>query len=539
MHSSPLALDLGASQVSGARFRRRGKEVRMEEFGSENFAAESGSEAAWLESVTAALAKLVERHRWRGPCRLALPAPFTLTKTIRLPAGVTAAGLARPGTDPAIDRVVAAHLPLPLEQVGWSMMRLGDGEEALLTAVKLAVLRPLLATLASFGLEVERVVPTPLALRDGFCHLHPNRETAVVLVHEMARTAHVVFLAGASAGFCAVRAAPRFDSVALDPDSALVAAIVQAIANLSGSPGRAGLRRIYLSGRASSLAGMAEKLSKDLEVPVTCLAATASFECVGSLRTALDDCRDGQWIGLLGLACPPPSSALGTINLLPVAEERRRRTRDRLRRVVAVAAVLVAVMLPPTVYSHHRATEAVAELNLQERKIATLRRRQAKLNHLTGEQAAIRQRLAAWERAGKTSDAWLDLFARLESQIAETQCVWLDQLTLERPREKTAATGAARPSRPPRGQGLAVKSPGGGGREPAADEIRLSGRIFDLTSPPASRVASAAYARGQELLARLRTIPTVAAVTHERFDPGPEALLRFEVILRLRPASLL
>jgi hypothetical protein len=136
---SLLAFHLGLDRVEGARLTATDAGFRPVEFATLPLPLAELSETTWLAAVIPAWTALVREQKWRGRCALVLPAMFSLTKTIALPEGIFPSRAFGRGEFPAVDDLVASHIPLPPETVIWSAIPIDVGREAVLAVAKVAV----------------------------------------------------------------------------------------------------------------------------------------------------------------------------------------------------------------------------------------------------------------------------------------------------------------------------------------------------------------------------------------------------------------
>jgi hypothetical protein len=526
--SSLLAFHLGLDRVEGARLTPADAGFRPVEFATQPLPLGDFSETNWLAAVIPAWTALVREQKWRGRCALVLPGIFSLTRTIALPEGIFPSSAFGRGEFPAMDDLVAAHIPLPPETVVWSAIPLQAAREAVLAVAKVAVLQPLLSAAAGLGLEVEQVIPASLALYDGFGRLHPDREPSVVFVHEAVGLAQLVFATGATLRFRSVRV--RRDTASRGLGAVLGEAVLKVIAAQAALPTQPVPEWIFVSSQGGNRAEFVRSLTTGGGVPVTEVSPE-------SLREQNSEGPADGWVGFWGFGSRRDAGALTPgVNLLPPENLRLRKKVARLRGLLKVAAALVLLTAVPTASYYQRAREALALQDHREKERSARRREESQRQRISYELETARSEIAWLERTDTTNAAWLEFFAQLEAQVAGTECVWLDCFVLERAEATPVAGLRSGANRSGRRSEAGAKSEA---RVPASPRVRLSGRILDRTAGPAARLAPSAYARGQQLLARLRELPSVAAVAHERFEPGPDALLRFEVTLQLQPSALL
>jgi type IV pilus assembly protein PilM len=220
----------------------------------------------------------------------------------------------------------------------------------------------------------------------------------------------------------------------------------------------------------------------------------------------------------LAIAC---SDARPTGNLLPAKWRAAARFRRRQPAILAIAALMVAALLPP-IWSFDR---GVRNARTENAAIAgQLRSLQAKMDQQTAAVARLeetRTQLGALRRLEEARASWTGFFAELQQSLVQVEDVWLDDLEVvvaENAAETSASEPVERPSEP-------------------LMRLRLSGRM--LARQRAGTVsANEAELRVQRVLASVGRSRFVRTIEAERFDTSQPGLLRFEFSMSVIPGSL-
>jgi type IV pilus assembly protein PilM len=555
MCASPLlAVDVGTTHVSCARFGRgKNGKLILEEFEREPLGFESVGDAAWVAAVEAALAAMAQRRNWRGEAHLAIPGHLALTRCATTP-------WVAPAKLGAVMAFEAANcIPYPLEQVAWDYTvnaERGDEIETLVMAAKAEPMRALCEAVTASGFELSRAVPASLALAHAFQLSYPDVHSATVIAVG-ARSTHVILLQGGRllprtlplAGNTLTQAIAealqvefgRAEAIKLqhlradfEPgnESARHAIVMQAarqfterlrleigrsIANGREQTFQAEPQGVYLTGGGAAFDALAGWLQEQLALPVHRLDPLRSGTVV--VRGGGPDGSRPDLADVVGLAASC-GDAVSNGNLLPAKWRAAARFRRRQPVILAIAALMVAALLPP-IWSYDR--EARNARTESAAIAGQLRSLQAKMDQQTAAVARLeetRRQLEALRRLEESKANWTGFFAELQQSLLQVEDVWLDGFEVAA--DKAAETSASEP----------VEGPS----EPSM-RLRLSGRMLDRRGVRTA-LANEAEMRVQRLLASVGRSRFVRTIKAERFDTSRPGILRFEFSVSVNPESL-
>lgn len=554
MCASPLlAVDVGATHVTCAQFGRgKNGKLILQQCEREPLAVGSAGELGWLTAVEVALAALARRTSWRGEVCLAVPGHLALTRCATTP-------WVAPAKLGAVMAFEAENcIPYPMEQVEWDYVvnaERGTEIETVLMAVKTEPMRALCEAVTASGFELSRAVPVSLALTQAFQLSYPDVHSAAVIAVG-ARSTHVILLEG---GRLLPRTLPlagdtltqviaealqvefgRAEAIKLqhlqtdceprnEPDhhaTVMQAArqfaerlrleVSRSIANAREQGFHAAPQGVYLTGGGAALDALAGWLQDQLALPVHRLDPLRSGTAI--VREVGPDMPRSELADVIGLAASCRDAASGG-NLLPAKWRAAARFRRRQPVILAIAALMVAALLPP-IWSYDReARKAEAENAVVAGQLRSV---QATVEQQTSAVARLdetRRELGGLRQVAESKANWIGFFAELQRSLVEVEDVWLDGFELVS--ENTAETTA---------------EPSGGMNEPRM-RLRLSGRMLDRQKARAAS-ANEAQRRVQQLLASVGRSRFVRTIEAERFDTSQPGILRFEFSVSVIPGSL-
>ena len=531
--SRVAVLDCGASHAAFGFFARAGRNRwRLEQFAWEKFLLPPGREEGWLTALSAALATLRQRTKYRGPVTLVLPGHLVLTKFIRTPR------VDATKREKVVRFEAQQNIPYALSDVVWDHAVTGETDldlEVMLCAAKIDAVDALCAASEKAGFAPRALVPsvqtlvtaqrtllagdaTTLVLNIG------ARSTTLLLAH--AATCHVRSLAlgGNSVSQLIVERqncdfaeaetiklaernaatiAPAVESFA----TRLAQEITRSALHFKRQSGAASPARVYLTGGAAELPGLTAALSARLNTHVAVFDALGAVEVTRVAADAGAAEHANAMVDLVGAALGQLSaSEPATMNLLPPRLRAAHNTRRRHPWLVAAAALVVVAGLVPLHHYRELARELANKTRAVEAEIAPLRARESR-NRANLEQLADMQRqMAALRAVAERRDNWRALLADLQERLVKVEDVWLERMQL--------APSANDPHAPLR--------------------IAVSGRLLDKTNPLAN-VSPDIFRRVTTLLGSIVESPYVSAVESERFDNRQPGILHFDFVLVAAP----
>jgi type IV pilus assembly protein PilM len=525
-----MILDCGASRTALAVFSRSGRRLRFDHYAAETLPPQSGGEDAWLEHTQSALGRLRDQLKLSGPVVLVLPAHLALTKLIKTPR-----------VDPAkrekVIRFEAEQsIPYALADVVWDHVVAAEHDldlEILLAAAKLEAVEPLCAAVQAAGLEPRLILPAPLATLAAFRLVQGTRQEPVLVLNLGARSTTLLQVEGArfvartlalgGQGITqqlaenqdcdveeaeAIKLAERSASLTADAMESLATRLAQEITrsvlHFRRQSGLENPVKVYLTGGAARLAGLAEALAVKLKVPVDQLDVLGAIE-IGH-EAAQNEATEAALMlaDLAGAAATQLLPRQPVLNLLPPRLRRHESLRRRQPWLVVATLLLVAALLPPVWHFRTITAEARAKASAIEAELAPLRERDARKRANLQQLEELKLRIGELQGIHDRRNGWLNLLTDLQDRLVKVEDVWLERLAV-----------ASAPGAPLR--------------------LAVSGRMLDKTNP-LSKVSPETFNRVKTLLASFVASPFVARVEAERFDNEQPGILKFDFVLVADPA---
>ena len=531
-------IDCGASRTALAVFSGgKSGRLRLEQYATQRHAIESGQDGGWLEKTAEALHVLRTRVKPAGPVTVVLPPHLTLMKMFSTPR-VKAAK-----RDKIIDFESQQSIPYPLTDVVWDRLIAGENGHSfnvLLCAAKRDALDPLCAAIAAANLTPSMLLPSALALSASYRHVQPVQSITTLLITIGARSTTLILME--NDGFQARSLSlggmnvtqhiaeeqscdfAQAEGLKLDGrHQAEITPAVRLFANRLAQeiartlvhfrqPGAAeSPLQLMLAGGTARLPGLVGLLATQLNAPVSLFDALGEIDIAQEVGEFNRENHQSTLPEMLGAAMLQLRARQATINLLPL-HLRHQAGRRRLRPWLAVAAGLALVALIPLIAHQRNALDSAHEQNAAlERELVPLRAKAAR--SLENRQRLVeRQRQQEVER--KIEDirtGWLRLLGEIQTRFQKNGEVWLERMQL------LAGPGATGPEK-----GTVVPP------------LRIA-----FSGLRRSNTGDSGYRQVQSLLETIATIPLVAAVESERFEPAASGLLRFEFVVVLKPSPAL
>ncbi len=525
-----IVLDCGPSRTALGVFRRKGGRLCLEQYAARAFALPADPGDRWLENTCAAFQSLRSRMKVNGPVVLVLPAHAVLTKLVKTPR-------VAPAQREKIIRFEAEQkIPYALADVTWDSIVVSENEsemEVLLVAAKLELVEGLCRAAQGSGFHATLVLPSLLGTLAGFRLVQPGRDGSSLVLNLDTRSA-CLLLTG-PAGF-AGRTFSLGDSTAipapvenLHGDTATVGTIP--VSNpVTGQPAnimktlktrlpqeitRSVLHfhwqgkmhkpgRLYLTGEGARLPGLGDMLEEALKIPVEQLDLLRAFALTKDATTSGAVEQAPTLTDLVGAAATQLRPSQLVVNLLPLPRRQLASLRRRRPWLIAVAALVIAALLPPMIHFRHVRNAAQKKTASIERELASLREREVRNRAQLQRLGEVRQQIRGLQNVYDRRGSWLGLFADLQDRLVRVEDVWLEKL-----QAVPDATDA-----PPR--------------------LLVSGRMLDKANP-LSKVSPETFDRVKALLASVAASPFVGAVEATRFDNSQPGILRFDFVLVTNP----
>ena len=525
-------IEIGAAHLTAGEVSTDARGTkRVRDVFTQAWASADGEPGSGLNDALDAL-----RARWRagGPVHVVIPGHLVLTKVLQVPATAAAQ------RERIITFEAKQAIPFPLEEVVWGYEILSDaGNElrVLLAAAKTEGVQALLDRVVMRGWIPVAVHPASVALNTMW-RAHPpagqsGAQTAVVLSLG-ARSTQLLLTAGehlqlrtlALGGNQLTRAiADRLEqshaeaerlklqvmsgAVTLPEDSPASRAVAEAGATFckrllaevqrtlimgQGAGFGPESTRLWLTGPAADLPGLADALAGSLKIPVAVWAADTEQ---AELR-----CRLEWWGATL--------AAGRGINLLPASLAQAQAANLRRPRWYAAAALGVLALALPGFHYQRLASASLERAASLDRAAGPHRAWQDQIQQHVATAERLETQVAQLDALVAARGAWAGFLADLQERLASVDDVWLERLQLIPPLE----------------------------REPQTTRLRVSGRLLDRENP-LSRVSPSTFEHATALLQHVVESPFVHAIEAERFDAADPGLLRFDFTVVITSSTAL
>ncbi|HND60592.1 MAG TPA: pilus assembly protein PilM [Opitutaceae bacterium] len=514
------AIDLGASHVTAAVYRRGSRRPRLLGQASVRFGTVPETDRAWLAAAIDAIGAVTRELGYRGPAVLGLAPHLVLTKHAMTPA------VDPRQRDKVIHFEAMQAIPLALEDMVWDCtgdFATGPDWHLTFTVAKREVIEGLVEGAVRAGLSLRGIFPAGRALTAVWNAVTPEGPAMVIdigarsttlLVHGVGGFQERSIPVGGQVVTTGLAEALKLSSAEIEAlifseerdenlgehldrqVEQLAAALVMEVGQIEGllSEGGRASGRIVLTGGAARWPGLDARLSEYLGGRVERLPSDSRWIDIGDELAVV--------AGLQRLA----NEQSGTGGLLP------ERLRDRLasaRRVPGRLAlgILPMVALVPPLWHYAQveriAIRGAAELTSQGRELQRIAARNAAL---VPEIETLRRRYDQLRGLSERRDRWTRILADLQRSLSIDEAAWIEGL--ETTPRRIAKSGRA--------------------------GLRLHGRILNLATPVAP-TGSGLGERARRLLDQVRRCEWAESIGDERFDLTEPGCLRFEATVVLAP----
>ena len=563
-----LAIDCGASRVSATVFGATTEGVPIvRTVLVEPLETDAADDMQWARAVGDAIRRIVTQRRVRGPVSLIVPGHLTLTKFIRVP------HVDEARREKIIQFEARQNIPYPLDEVVWDYQIVYDDGvdlEVALCAIKLDIVRALLAECREAGIEPAVIEPSCMAQVNALRFCFPQARQSTLLINIGARSSNLLFFredrffvrnitlgggtvtqaladelgtglaeaervkrefgtrGGAIAGPAVVAA---YETARQTFAARLALEVTRSIANFRRQGGGEAPVAVYLTGAASTLPELATILGEKLKLPVQAYEPLRGVPIdpravEGEIKAA------GHLIGeSVGSALRIFEQGLAALNLLPadVLEARafRRRQPFLLGSLAFVGGALaIGLLVGGVTLAAFR--EKIATLEDQARP---LRRYAGEIQRIRSEVDTLRQEIAGIKGLVDTKANWISFFRDLQARLVKVEDVWLDKVQVLRPQtrvETSALAGSLFAGLAPQSQTKADQPQGQSLR------LNLAGRLLDKNNP-LSAVSLESQNRVKTLLTSFVESDFILSIENERFDTSQPGILKFDFILVIDP----
>lgn len=461
-----VVINCGASHVSAGVFTASDDRIRCEKIVHHDLDYDFSQEDRWLDATLRALREVVSRDKISGAARIILPGFLLLTKTFRI-AHVEGSKQAQ-----VIAYEAQQNIPYPLSEVNWDYQILTDDGvecEVLFIAIKADVARRFCNEVARLGLKPSRINASTIldcmALRYAFGEeqgdvLMANigaRATNLTFAHDDGFLVRNIALGGNSLtqtladrtgksfdeaeqlkmeAFAEEGTEKASDEIFETAKSAFLRRmnqeITRSIVNFRQQRKGSSPKKLFLSGRAALLPGLAEHLAQHQKLEIEFFEPGTHLELDPSIDPEAESIALFLATELLGdMAGVLNPNAVG-VNLLPRDIQSEMEFR-RKRPYLALAALLVAVAPLPF-------------LTVFQEQQSILRDKQARISQDVGYHQSLssdirqvleqidrrRGQISALSGLVNSKHNWIQFFADLQESLFDVGDVWLDSLEIER-----------------------------------------------------------------------------------------------------------
>jgi len=430
------------------------------------------------------------------------------------------------------------YIPIPIDEavLDFHVLERFDGPDGeplariLLAAAHRQTVGALLDAVKAAGITASGVDLVPLALIRSLRRAgEPGSAEAIVSVGAGVTTV-VVHEAGLPRVVRIVAAGDPAGPAAVDADpSEIIGPVHVALDYYLNQPDAAPLAKVVLTGGGSLRQGLAEVLAASLSLPVEQARPRDTID-VGDIGVPEERIPglDPYLPVAVGLAVGGRGSAGALIDLLPPEARREAKDRQTMRRLVAVAAVVLVAMAGLSLLQVVGGARQRGRLASQNRTNRTLQAQIDKLSGpLQGEQDLVvaRQGITV-ALAGDVS--WPRVLEDLAGTVPEG--VWLTSFSLQR---AAVVASPAAPAAPADATATVTSSTAAAAPKPAAG----SGASIGTVSFGATGVDFPAVAAWLDRLPRLPYYLGLSVSTATRTGGGPRPLVTFSSVAQVGPAA--
>ncbi len=534
---SKLIVNCAATHVSAAEFSVSGGRLVLDSFQMQGLSYDYSVQEDWLHALRSALRVM----KVSGHATVIAPSMLLLTKTIKIPHVEASRQLE------VISFEAEKNIPYPMSEVSWDYQVISDDgveTEIFLSSMKSSVADEFCSVLSSVGI-------IPDAIESGsildyntwkYCGLQPD----VVILNMGARFTNMLV---AREDGIFVRSIPVGGNVltqgiadsighSFENSEELKLRFFSNVDNNAQSSGsehftqsadgvmkRLGdeLKRsilnyrrmgrvnapskIYLTGRASLLPGLAEYLAETQKMSVEYLDALSGV-AVGSRvnQPLLANCalQMSEVIGEAARLVLPESMG---VNLLPKHIVDEAIFAKKRPYMLAGAALLAASVVPPFLFFHESLKSDKSQAMDFSERTPILIERADKLAEYQEQAKTIEAKIAGLEGLAMSKSNWINLFIDLEKRLMEQKDVWLENLKVVRS-----------------GSGATQKY-----------NLELTGRLLIRDMGGDTYDTEKVTARINDLLASFKSSPFIKEYENVRTDPTNPRILKFDFTLVVNP----
>ncbi len=461
-----LIINCQATHVTASKFSVQSGGLVLEDFKMQELSYDYSIQEDWLEALRSTLKVM----NVSGKATVIAPSMLLLSKTIKIP-HVEASRQAE-----VIAFEAEKNIPYPINEVTWDYQVISDDgveSEIFLTSMKSTAADEFCAVLSSVGIVPESIEAS--SILDYNAWKYCGLESDTIILNVGARFSNMLVVRddglftrsipvggnaltqaiGDSMGqtfdvaedlkrkffrdhedvemsSTAASAAEHFNANARTIMQRISLELKRSILNYRRTGRVATPKKIYLTGRGSTLTGFAEYLAEDQKMDVEFLNPLANISVSAGVNQAmLSVCTPlmGEVVGEAARMVLPESMG---VNLLPkhiVAETAFAAKRPLM---LLSAAILALAALPPFLLISESILTNKAHIKQFSNNIPELQERIDALQENEEKAKNISAQIAGLEGLAKSKSNWINLFIDLEKCLMEQKDVWLDNLRVVR-----------------------------------------------------------------------------------------------------------
>ncbi len=455
-----LIINCAATHVSASEFSVSSGRLVLESFNTQELSYDYSVQDEWLFALKSALSLM----KIKGHATVIAPSMLLLTKTLKVP------HVAKSSQREVVSFEVAKNIPYPLDEVVWDYQVVSDDgieTEIFLASMRSAEADALCDMLASIGIIVDDIDASSILDYNTwkYCGLEPDsvvlnvgakfsnmlivRDDGV-FVRSIAVGGNVVtqsiadslgqsfvgaeelkrrYLSSESAG---VAGAEHFTAGVETLKKRLCDELRRSIVNYRRQSRVNPPSKIYLTGGASRLTGLAEYLMENLKMNVEFIDPLANISVSRGVNQALlsdSVLRLSEVVGEAARAIYPEAAG---VNLLPahiVAETAFAKKRPVF---VLAAALLAASVVPPYLFLSESLKSDKAFVAGYTQKTPELEERANALKDREARAKKLVAKIDGLEGLARSKSNWIELFIDLEQRLMQQKDVWLEKLHVVR-----------------------------------------------------------------------------------------------------------
>jgi len=457
---SKLIINCAATHVSASQFAVSAGRLQLESFSAQELSYDYSVQEEWLPALKAALSSM----KIKGNATVIAPSMLLLTKTIKVP-HVSAANQRE-----VVSVEVSKNIPYPLAELVWDYQVVSD--DGIETEIFLASMRAqdadeLCQALSSIGIVVDDIDASSVLDYNAwkYCGLQPDSIVLNVgakfsnmlivrpdgmFVRSIAVGGNVItqtiadslgqsfvgaeelkrrYMASESAGLAG---SEHFESGAETLKKRLCDELRRSVINYRRQSRVNPPSKIYLTGGAGRLAGLAEALSENLKMEVEFIDVSANISIspkVNNSYVSENVCRLTEVVGEAARMLYP--DAMG-VNLLPAHIVSERAFAKKRPVFLLAAALLVASVVPPYMFLSDSLKAQKQFTAKYENATPELTNRLAEYKAEQKKAELLLSKIGGLEGLAHSKSNWIELFIDLEKRLMQQKDVWLEKLHVVR-----------------------------------------------------------------------------------------------------------